>query len=262
MIDLHCHVLPGIDDGPGTIEGSLELARGASEAGTSTIVATPHVSARYPNDAATIAGQVRELNGRLRAEGIAIEVLPGAEVAMTSAVEMAPEQLAGLGLGGAGGWLLIEPPFTPSAGGIDVIVLDIMRGGHRVVLAHPERCPAFHRDRAVLESLVRAGALTSITAGSLVGRFGGEVRRFALDLVRDGLVHNVASDAHDHLNRPPGIAAELRRAQLEALAEWFTVRVPTALLSGEEIPLAPAGAVEELRSRPKSRPWWRLRRRG
>jgi protein-tyrosine phosphatase len=262
MIDLHCHVLPGIDDGPQTIEEALELARGASSAGTSTIVATPHVSARYPNDAATIARLVGELNGRLRAEGIAIEVLPGAEIALTSAVEMDPERLAELGLGGAGGRLLIEPPFTPSAGGIDAIVLDIMRGGHRVVLAHPERCPAFHRDRAVLESLVRAGALTSITAGSLVGRFGGEVRRFALALVRDGLVHNVASDAHDHLNRPPGIAAELRQARLEALTEWFTEQVPAAILSGEEIPPAPADAIEELQSRPERGQWWRPRRRG
>ena len=262
MIDLHCHVLPGIDDGPETIEGSLELARGASEAGTNTIVATPHVSARYPNDAATIARLVGELNQRLRVEQIAIEVLPGAEIALTSAFEIDPERLADLGLGGTGGWLLIEPPFTPSAGGIDSIVLDVIRGGHRVVLAHPERCPAFHRDRAVLESLVRAGALTSITAGSLVGRFGGEVRRFALGLVRDGLVHNVASDAHDHLNRPPGIAAELRRAHLQALADWFTVQVPTAILSGGEIPPAPAGAIEELQSRSKPRPWWRPRRHG
>ena len=211
MIDLHCHILPGIDDGPETIEGSLELARAASAAGMRTIVATPHVNARYPNNAVTIARLVDEVNARLRAEAIAIEVLPGAEIALTSAVDMTPEQLAQLSLGGPGGWLLIEPPFTPAAAGIDAIVFDIVRGGCRVVLAHPERCPAFHRDRAVLESLVRAGILTSITAGSLVGRFGGEVRRFALGLVGDGLVHNVASDAHDHLGRPPGIAAEPRR---------------------------------------------------
>ena len=79
-----------------------------------------------------------------------------------------------------------------------------MRRGHHVVLAHPERCPAFHRDPSMLTSLVSAGALTSVTAGSLVGRFGDEVRRFALELVRDGMVHNVASDAHDDVRRPPG----------------------------------------------------------
>jgi len=261
MIDLHCHVLPGIDDGPDTIEGSLELARASSAAGVRTIVATPHVNRRYPNDAATIARLVGELNERLRSEAIAIEVRPGAEIALTSIVDMAPEQIAELALGGSGGWLLIEPPFTPAAGGIDAILLDIVRQGHRVVLAHPERCPAFHRDRPVLESLVRAGILTSITAGSLVGSFGGDVRRFALGLVRDGLVHNVASDAHDHLNRPPGIAAELRQAHLQSLGGWFTEQVPAAILAGEEIPPPPAGAIEELQSRSSRPAWWRGRRR-
>jgi hypothetical protein len=76
--------------------------------------------------------------------------------------------------------------------------------GHGVLLAHPERCPAFHRDPRMLGSLVRAGMLTSITAGPLVGRFGGEVRRFALELAQSGMVHNVASDAHDGVKRPPG----------------------------------------------------------
>ena len=186
---------------------------------------------------------------------------PGAEIALTSVVDMAPEQIAELALGGSGGWLLIEPPFTPAAGGIDAILLDIVRQGHRVVLAHPERCPAFHRDRPALESLVRAGILTSITAGSLVGSFGGDVRRFALGLVRDGLVHNVASDAHDHLNRPPGIAAELRQAHLQSLGGWFTEQVPAAILAGEEIPPPPAGAIEELQSRSARPAWWRGRRR-
>jgi protein-tyrosine phosphatase len=259
MIDLHCHVLPGIDDGPETIEGSLALARAASAAGAHTLVATPHVSLRYPNDAATIARLVGEVNKRLAEEGIAVQVRPGAEIALTSAVDMAPERIAPLGLGGAGGWLLIEPPFTPAAGGIDMIVLDIVRQGHRVVLAHPERCPAFHRDRAVLESLVRAGVLTSITAGSLVGRFGGEARSFALGLVRDGLVHNVASDAHDHLMRPPGIVNELRQAHLQALIGWFTEQVPGAILSGDEIPPPPAMAIADLQSRSTRRTWWRRR---
>ena len=254
MIDLHCHLLPGIDDGPADIEGSLELARAASAAGTRTIVATPHVSARYRNDAATIARLVEELNRRFAAEEIAIEVRRGAEVALTSALEMAPEQLAGLGLGG-GSWLLIEPPFTPAASGIDSILLDILARGHRVVLAHPERCPAFQRDPAVLEAVIRAGVITSITAGSLSGRFGREVRRFALALARDGLVHNVASDAHEHLKRGPQIASELRGSGLEPLADWLTCEVPAAILADAEIPPAPREAGEPVSRR--RRPWRR-----
>ena len=98
----------------------------------------------------------------------------------------------------------MEPPFAPTVTGLDSILFDLQRQGHRVLLAHPERCQAFHRDPRMLESLVGAGILTSITAGSLVGSFGGEARRFALSLARDGLIHNVASDTHDTVRRPPG----------------------------------------------------------
>lgn len=238
MIDLHSHVLPGIDDGPETIEGSLVLARTAAAAGTRTLVATPHVSWRYPNDADTIARLVDELNERLREEGTPLEIRPGAEIAMTRAAEVGEAQLARMSLGGSP-WLLVEPPFTPVVTGLDALVLDLQRQGHRIVLAHPERCPAFQRDRRMLESLVRSGVLTSITAGSLVGSFGGHVRSFALQLVNDELVHNVASDTHDPVRRPPSIAGELEEAGLGALADWLTVQVPAAILDGGEIPTRP-----------------------
>jgi protein-tyrosine phosphatase len=255
VIDLHTHILPGIDDGPATIEGSVALARAAVAAGTRTVVATPHVNSRYHNDAATIAGLTAELNVRLAAEEIALEVLPGAEIAITNVIEIEPSELAQLGLGG-GRWLLMEPPFTPIAIGLENLLAALQRDGHRIVLAHPERCPAFHRDPAVLRSLVLSGVLTSITAGSLVGRFGGEVRRFSLALVRDGMVHNVASDAHDHVNRPPGIAAELGRAGLAPLADWLTRAAPTAILS-DETTIPPRPTVELSLNSVTRRAWWR-----
>ncbi len=254
MIDLHCHVLPGIDDGPETIAGSVALARAAAAAGTRTLVATPHVSWRYPNDADTVARLVDELSRRLAAEEVALELLPGAEIAMTRVVDIEPAQLPRLGLGG-GPWLLVEPPFTPVATGLDAVILDLQRRGHRILLAHPERCPALHRDPRMLGSLVRAGVLTSITAGSLVGRFGETVRRFALGLARDEMVHNVASDAHDHVNRPPGMSSELQQAGLGPLAEWLTQEVPAAILSGDEIPPRPAVALPGIAT--PRRPWWR-----
>ena len=256
VIDLHCHVLPGIDDGPATIEDSIALARAAAAAGTRTIVATPHVSWRYPNNAETIERLTRELGERLRAEGVPVEIRPGAEIAMPRAGDVDRAELPRLALGG-GPWLLLEPPFTPLAGGLDTIVLGLQSGGHRIVLAHPERCPAFHRDPWALRSLVRAGALTSITAGSLVGRFGREVRRFALNMVEEELVHNVASDAHDEVRRPPGIAAELEQAGLGPLAEWLTQSVPAAILDGGEIPRRPA---VELTGIKHKRLRWRRRR--
>jgi len=256
VIDLHCHVLPGIDDGPTTIADSIALVRAAAAGGTRTMVATPHVSWHYPNDAATIAQLTDELNERLRREGIAVEILTGAEIAMTRADEIKPEELARLSLGD-GPWLLLEPPFTPIVTGLDGVIVKLQGAGHRVLLAHPERCPAFHRDPSALESLVQAGVLTSITAGSLVGRFGGEVRRFARRLVEQGLVHNVASDAHNTIKRPPGMASELAEAGLEALADWLTRAVPHAILRGTEIPVSPALPVA---GKPRLRrvPWrWR-----
>ncbi len=238
MIDLHCHVLPGIDDGPATIEESLELARAAANAGTRTIVATPHVSWEYPNRAETIARLVSDVNARLRADGVALEVRTGAEVAMTRVGDIEPEELSRLTLGG-GRWLLVEPPFTPVASALEAVIADLQERGFRVVLAHPERCGALHRDRAMLERLVESGVLGSLTAGSLDGKFGGPVRRFSLELVRDRLVHNVASDAHDEINRPPTIAGELERAGLGSLSEWFTQAVPAAILEGGVIPPRP-----------------------
>lgn len=242
VIDLHCHVLPGIDDGPATIEDSIAIARAAAAGGTSRIVATPHVSWRFPNSAQTIERLTRDLRERLRAERVPVEILPGAELAMTWAGELDRAELPRLRLG-HGPWLLLEPPFTPMAGGLDAIVLGLQRSGQKILLAHPERCPSFHRDPATLRALVRAGALTSITAGSLVGRFGGEVRRFALSMVAEELVHNVASDAHDDVQRPPSIGPELERAGLGPLREWLTLDVPAAILNGEPLPPRPAFSI-------------------
>jgi protein-tyrosine phosphatase len=256
MIDLHSHVLPGIDDGPETIEGSIELARGAVTAGTRTLVATPHVSWTYPNDAKEIAELVDRLNTRLDTEKVELEVLAGAELAMTRLVDIRAEELSRLSLG-SGPWLLVEPPFAAAVTGLDTLVFDLMRQGHRVLIAHPERCPAFHRDPGMLREFVGEGILTSITAGSLVGRFGGEVRRFAMALARDGLIHNVASDTHDTVNRPPGVAAELRAAGLEPLANWLVEQVPAAILSGAEIPPRPEVELPDLE--PARAPWWRRR---
>ncbi|HEY8304293.1 MAG TPA: CpsB/CapC family capsule biosynthesis tyrosine phosphatase [Solirubrobacteraceae bacterium] len=256
MIDLHCHVLPGIDDGPRTIEESIVLARVAAANGIRTIVATPHASARYPNRPAAIRELVAQLNQRLRTDEIPIEVCAGAEIAMTHAPDIDASELVQMTLGG-GPWLLLEPPFSPVVTGLDRAVATARGDGYRIVLAHPERCQAFRRDPSILRELVNDGALTSITAGSLAGRFGKEVRKFALRLADDGLVHNVASDAHDHLRRPPSILRELERAGMGPLAEWLTQAVPAAILAGEEIPTRPADAAPpHKRLRRWLRPAW------
>lgn len=254
MIDMHSHVLPGIDDGPETTSGSLEILRAAEAAGIGTMMATPHVSARYRNDPDTIAAAFERLRGALGADAPAVEVRLGAEVAVTRIAELEPEVLQALRLGD-GPWLLVEPPFSDRVGGIDAAIAEVHRLGFRVLLAHPERCPAFHHDPRLLESLVDRGVLTSLTSGSLTGRFGTPAKRLALALLDGGLAHNVASDAHDPVNRPPSIAAELTAAGRAELADWLTLEVPAAILSGGEIPRRPLAI-----GAPRRR--WSLLRRG
>ncbi|HVR06230.1 MAG TPA: CpsB/CapC family capsule biosynthesis tyrosine phosphatase [Solirubrobacteraceae bacterium] len=265
MIDLHSHVLPGIDDGPADIAGSLALARVAAAGGTTVLVATPHVNWRYRNEPEGIAARVQELNGRLIAEqvrtadGTQLQVRPGAEIALTLVGELDPAQLSALSLGG-GPWLLVEPPFAPVAANLDGILRELQDRGHRLVLAHPERCPAFQRDRSLLRRIVRSGVLTSVTAGSFAGSFGGEARELALALAREGMLHNVASDAHDAVHRPPTIAPELEQAGLAPLRVWLTEQVPGAILESAEVPPRPAAAVVEV-DEPQRSSRWRLLRR-
>ena len=250
MIDLHCHVLPGIDDGPATLEESLELARVAQQAGLTTLVATPHVSWRYVNGPEAIHHGVEAVRTALRTERIGVEVRPGAEIAVSRLGDLSDDQLCALRLGD-GPWLMIESPLTPGGGDLETILDAIHRRGHWIVLAHPERSPVFLRDPRRLGTLVSRGVLCSITASSLVGVFGSSVRRFALALMREGLVHNVTSDAHDAVRRPPVVRTDILAAtadspELSARIQWMTDEVPRAILEGDVLP-KPPGTIHRAR---------------
>ncbi len=243
MIDLHSHILPGLDDGPSTMEGSLALARAAVEAGTRTILATPHINEDASIEPARIAAGLVELRAALAAAEIPLEVLPGGEIAIWRLIDLDDDSLRALALGG-GPYLLVESPFSPVVGDFEPMVLDLHQRGHRVLLAHPERCPAFQRDPARLEGLVGAGALVQLTAGSMAGDFGSTVRRFTTALLREGFAHVVASDAHDTLRRPPGLQAGFAALEKELPgvsehAGWLTELVPRAVLDGGPVPPRP-----------------------
>ncbi len=258
MIDLHCHIIPGVDDGPATMDDALALARAHVDAGTQTVVATSHVSWDYPENGSTrLFAAVAALRDSLAEQDIPLEVLTGAEVAMTRVDALTPDELTVLRLGG-GDWLLVECPFSPSAAAFAPVLDALQARGHRIVLAHPERCPAFHREPDRLSAYISQGMLTSVTAGAFVGRFGREVEKVAREFLALGLVHSVASDAHDLRRRPPGIRAELTEAGLDPLlVQWLGHDVPAAILGGDRIPLAPVpfprasrpGIVERLRAR-------------
>jgi protein-tyrosine phosphatase len=243
VIDIHCHILPGLDDGPANLDFSLAMARAAVEAGTQLIVATPHIRADFDVDPNEIETRVDLFNDRLQRERLPLRVLPGAEIGWATATELDDALLAKLSLG-SGGRVLLESPYGRKPVDVEGIIAGLAERGFQTVLAHPERCPLFQRDPARLKAIVEAGALCSVTAGSMLGRFGAPVRTFTVEMLRDGLVHDVASDAHDHIHRPPGLVAgfaELKEELpgIDQYAAWYTVTSPVAILAGNPLPAAP-----------------------
>lgn len=243
MIDLHAHILPGVDDGPDSLEESVALARAAAAAGTRVLAATSHVSHMFPTDPALFPGRLAAVREALEDAGVPLDVVAGGELAPSRLAGLDDAALRALSLGG-GPYLLVECPFSPVAAELEPRVSELQGAGWRVLLAHPERSAALHRAPDRLARLVAAGALVQVTAGSLVGQFGETARRYALDLLREELVHVLASDAHDAIDRPPGLTAGLARAErelgrLDGLAEWLTEGVPAAILAGDPLPARP-----------------------
>lgn len=266
VIDLHAHVLPGLDDGPSTLADAVALVRAAEAAGISKIVATPHVSPRYPTEPAAIEHAARALRSALDADGVRVEIVAGAEVAIDRLDALTDADLAALHLGD-GPWILLESPLGGGAlGDIEPVVSALQAGGHRILLAHPERSPMFQRDPEQLDRLVSSGVLTSVTASAFCGSFGSRVQRSVVRLAREGLVHNVSSDMHDLRGRAPGIADPVRSAEpelpgLSASLPWLTERMPEAILAGTPIPAAPIIAGPPRREQPAGRLRSLLRRR-
>jgi protein-tyrosine phosphatase len=243
VIDLHCHVLPGTDDGPGSMPEALVMAATAAASGTATIVATPHIDHHWRVRPELISARAAALNDALDRAGIELRVATGGEIAISRLADLSAEQLDALRLGG-GPYLLLECPLSPGAGDFDLLLRRFQSRDESIVLAHPERAPLFQQEPERLVRLVEEGFLCSITTGSLRGDFGGTVRRFTLEILREELAHNLASDAHDHLLRPPQLGAVLAQAEDElpgvgAQLEWLTGTAPAAILAGEALPARP-----------------------
>jgi protein-tyrosine phosphatase len=262
VIDLHSHLLPGIDDGPKSVEEALALARAAAAAGTRTLVATPHIDHRWKVDPLEVPDRVRRMREALADAHIELDVQQGGEIALTRLTDLDSDQLDAVRLGG-GPYILLEAPHRTTSGTEFPIAVDhLRRRGESIVLAHPERSPTFRRNPDTLAALVSGGVLTSITAASLLGTFGTTVQTFSLRLLRDGLVHNVASDSHEAHRRGPELLAGLLAADREVpgmlgQADWLTRDVPAAVLAGHEIPPRP-----ELPQRRAGMRGWLERRQG
>jgi protein-tyrosine phosphatase len=218
-----------------TAADALALLRVAAAEGTRTVVATPHCSRRFPTSADTIAAGV----AALRAAGCPVDLLTGAEVTHEMALQLPDEELRRLTLGGSS-CLLLETPLEPVVGPeFERCAEALWARGYRILLAHPERAPAFREDPRRLHALIGAGAFASVTAAALAGGFGDAARWFGLELVRDGYAHSIDSDAHHAEWRPPGLRQGLAAAAavLPSLrAAWFAQDAPAALLAGEPLP--------------------------
>jgi protein-tyrosine phosphatase len=245
VIDLHAHILPGLDDGPGDLDASVALARAAVASGTRTLAATSHVDHHFHLAPEALTQARAAVVQRLAAEGVPLEVVQGGEVTAERAVELDDDRLRALTLGGTD-WLLLECPLSPAAASIEPVAVHLQRRGFRILLGHPERSPGLLRGGA-LERMTREGALSQVTSSSFAGAFGAPVRRIAFAMLEAGLVHVLATDAHDHAQRPPDLglgrpALERRYGDVGEWLEWATTGVPAAVLRGEDPPPGPPPA--------------------
>ena len=240
MIDLHCHILPGIDDGPANEHDSLELGRALVAGGCQIVAATPHLRDDHPGvRVEELAERCEALNEALAAASIALLVVPAAEVDVLWARGASDEQLGLATYGQHGMDLLLETPYGPLPDAFEDVVRGLRARGLRILLGHPERNPTFQRDPARLARLVRDGVLVQVTAQSLIdeGRRSAS-RELAVALVEQDLAHVIASDAHSAVRfRPPNLAEGVRAAARIApdRAAWMAVDAPLAILAGKAL---------------------------
>jgi protein-tyrosine phosphatase len=240
VIDLHTHVLPGVDDGCRTLEQSLDLVRAAAADGVEALAATPHVRSDFPTEPGTMERLVAEVRDAVAEAGLAVDVLPGGEIALGRLEELELAELRRFGLGGNPGFLLLEFPYSGWPLDLERRVFDLQATGITPVLAHPERNAAVQADPSRLAQLVGRGVLVQVTAASLEGRLGSSSRSAARVLVESGLAHLLASDAHMPDVRRVGLSGAAETVGDTALARWLTEGVPEAIVSRRRLPERPA----------------------
>lgn len=237
MVDLHCHILPALDDGARDREDSLALARQAERDGIARVCATPHIRHDHDVRIEEVADRVEDLNGWLDEAGIATRILSGGEVAETAVEGLSEEELVRVSLGD-GPWILLEPAPGPLGDDLTRRVGHLAERGHRALIAHPERhlsADMFER----MATLVTEGALIQATADFFLRE---ESADGMLAMAEAGLVHVLGSDAHtSHFGRPLALAAAFERlGGSEVVAphlEWIAQVAPAAIVAGEPVTL-------------------------
>ncbi len=255
--DLHCHILPGIDDGAKDLPQSLAMARLAVKDGIKTTVVTPHhLNGVYVNRAADILSALASLRESLIAEGIPLKLLPGCELHL---VPELPDQIASgeaMTLGNLDKAVLVELPVHTVPMGAEHILEQIQCQGLTPIIAHPERNSQLRQTPEMLAEWIAMGCLGQVTAQSCTGQFGPQVQASARDMVSRGLIQIIASDAHRDRRRIPEISqgeAQVARWTNERTAELLARTFPLALANGQEPDLDLLGDTLPR----QRRSWWR-----
>lgn len=239
MIDVHCHILPCIDDGPETLDGALAMCRIAVGDGIDTIVATPHCyKGRYANDASTTLPAYDLLKRRIEEEGIGLNLQVAGDMHIDPDLVVFLKENPSLSIGGR--FVLVELPSESIPRFVPEFLFSLRLAGFAPILTHPERNRVIQRRPALVEAWMSSGIFTQVTAMSLTGEFGAEPQTAAFALLERGYVHFVATDAHSPDWRRPVLsgAAALLRSRIGAEgARCLVEENPRRILAGQD-PLA------------------------
>ena len=259
MFDLHCHLLPGIDDGAVDLDMAIAMARMAVADGIGTIACTPHIyPGMYDNDGPAIRAAIRALQMELDHRDIPLRLVEGADV------HLAPDLVDGIREGrvptvAGSRYLMLEPPHHVAPPRFEESVFQILVAGYVPVITHPERLSWIEDHYTLFTRLVKGGTWMQVTAGSLTGRFGKRPRYWAERMLDEHLVHILATDAHHPQRRPPLLAEGRDAAAMrvgEQEATHLVITRPRGIVENREPGALPPLACGEAGTT-KQQPFWR-----
>ena len=240
MIDLHCHVLPGLDDGARLLEETLDMARSAVKNNIDTIVATPHsLNGFFVNNWENVVSLTSTVQKAFDTEDIAITLYPAMEAQVCPELFDALEKGQAATINDNSRYMLLEfPPFSMPPGSMEFI-FKLKLQGITPVIAHPERNLILQNDLKQLYDLVKMGALCQLTALSVTGYLGPSVQKSSEQMIKTGLAHVIATDAHSDDERISALASAVDMAaeilQDYSRAEKMVTTTPAAIIAGEGV---------------------------
>lgn len=235
LVDLHLHLLPGVDDGSKSLDETLEMARALSSLGYTHLAPSPHHRSEYPSrDAALCATKLEEVRGALQQAGLTLELFTNAENFFLDDTLLASLGTPASRLLGTGKVLLVEAPYQGPIPMLTELVFRMKLKGVTPLIAHPERCFEFEKKGRAAE-LVQAGALLQLDMGALIGRYGKIAEKLARQFLGEGLYAVAATDLHSPVNAKAWVGDSLKALEKAVGAKAFAELVekrPAALLRG------------------------------